>query len=419
MSLNAAFRAIIVASLLGLFARSAQAGVFGSDYAEVGRCGPFPRAAVRTPPWACVGIAAGREQGLIRPRTIIEVAPRRFIIADMFGWGDERRRGRILRLDVAPDGSATIAPLFTGLTMPHGLAQGPDGLIYLSEPDRISRFDPMSDHPAKEEVFVGFPYSRQNDLHPLRSMIFDASGALVVDVGAPTDRCETSYGDFATVQHPCAITDTDPHPRAALWRIAFDKPGGRVVSVEPLARGLRNSMALAVYPRSGLLLEADNALDIFARDPRLDPPDELNVIEPGRHYGWPYCTGKNLITPEYAGDHIDCAKFEAPAALLPPHSAPLGMSYYTGGLFPELASKLVIGFHSLNSRPGNGHRIGIYDVDEKGVPLPRMPQWLVDDWDEKPGLRPQGTPVGLTIASDGSIWFVEDANQTVMVILRP
>ncbi len=418
--------ALILAVSIALPLR-AVAGIFGSDYTEVGRCGPFARVAVRTPSWLCVGIVAGPEQGLIRPRTIIEIGPRLFIIADMFGWGDEGHRGRILRLSVAPDGRATITPLIVGLTLPHGLALGPDNLIYFSEPDRIWRFDPATDKPVKKEVFVGFPYSTENDLHPLRNMIFDASGALIVDIGAPTDRCETTYGDFKTVQHPCALADSDPHPRAALWRIAFDQPGGKVISVEPLARGLRNSMALAVHPRSGLLLEADNSLDVFARDQRLDPPDELNIIEPGRHYGWPYCTGKNIVTPEYANDHIDCSKFSAPAALLPPHSAPLGMTFYTAAhapdenitLFPELADKLLVGFHSLNPHPGNGHRIGDFDVDRNGAPLPKRPQWLVDDWDEKPGLRPQGTPVGLTVAGDGSIWFVEDGNQTVMVMLRP
>lgn len=418
----------LLAAVWLIAAGSPHVGLFGSDYAEVGRCGPFPRVAVRTPPWACLGLVAGRQHGLIRPRQIIEIGPRLFIISDMFGWGDERHRGRILRLSVAPDGAATITPLITGLTLPHGIALGPDNFVYFSQPDRISRFGLGVDKPAVEDVFVGFPYSTENDLHPLRNMIFDASGALVVDVGAPTDRCETSYYDFKTVQHPCALTDTDPRPRAALWRLTFDKPGGRVVSVEPMARGLRNSMALAVHPRSGLLLEADNSLDVFASDPRFDPPDELNIVEAGRHYGWPYCSGKAIVTPEYAGDHVDCAKFQAPAALLPPHSAPLGMGYYNetphapdeaAVMFPQLTGKLIVGFHSLNPRPGNGHRIAAYDVADNGAPRPKPPLWLVDEWDEKPGLRPQGTPVGLTVASDGSIWFVEDANETVMVLLRP
>ena len=414
------FVRFIAASLMLLTAATAQAGVFRSDYKEVGRCGPFPRVAVRTPQWACVGIVAGKQQGLIRPRVIIELAPHRFIVSDIFGWGDEGRRGRILRLDVAENGSAKITPLITGLTLSHGLTRGPDGLIYFSEPDRIWRFDPAAEKPGKEEVFVGLPYSPDSDLHPMRNIIFDASGALIVSVGAPTDRCETVYTEFKTIQRPCALTDTDPHPRGALWRLTFNKPGGRVVKAEPLARGLRNSMALAVHPRSGLLLQGDNSLDVFARDARRDPPDELNIIEAGRHYGWPYCSGDALVTPEYVRDKIDCKTFAAPAVLLPPHSAPLGLTYYTGAMFAELRGKLLVGFHSLNPQPGNGHRIAVYDTDEAtGVPRRTPPQWLIDDWGEKPGLRPQGAPVGLTVASDGSVWFVEDANQTVMVMLRP
>ena len=31
-------------------------------------------------------------------------------------------------------------------------------------------------------------------------------------------------------------------------------------------------------------------------------------------------------------------------------------------------------------------------------------------------MRPQGAPVGMTVASDGAIWLVEDKNQTIMRI---
>jgi glucose/arabinose dehydrogenase len=95
------------------------------------------------------------------------------------------------------------------------------------------------------------------------------------------------------------------------------------------------------------------------------------------------------------------------------------MAYYNGALFPELSGKLIVGFHSLNPSPGNGHRIGAYEADANGAPAAKSPQWLVDDWGEKAGLRPQGTPVGLSVAADGSIWFAEDVNETIMVLLRP
>src|SRR6185369_5580619 len=156
------------------------------------------------------------------------------------------------------------------------------------------------------------------------------------------------------------------------------------------------------------------SLDVFGRTPALDTPDELNVIEAGRHYGWPYCSGFGLVTPQYARDKIDCKKFARPAALLPPHSAPLGIAYYTGAMFPELAGKVLVGSHSLNAHPGNGHRMAAYDADANGVPATKPPLWLIDDWSEKPGLRPQGTPVGIAVAADGSIWFAEDVNQTIM-----
>ena len=414
---------LLAAVCVGLTTAPARAGIFGSEYTEVGRCGTYARVAVRTPSWLCLGIVAGRQQGIIRPRAIIETAPHSFIVTDMYGWGDDGRRGRVLRLDLAPDGTVRVSVIFAGLTLPHGLARGPDGLVYVAEADRIWRFDPAPDKPQQDLVLKDLPtVTDGDDRHPLKNIIFDAAGALIVSVGAPSDRCEAVPGDFATVQRPCNLTDSDPHPRGALWRISFDKPGGRVISVEPFARGLRNSMALAVHPRSGLLLQGENSLDIFAATAALDPPDELNIIVPSHHYGWPYCTGANIVTPDYARDNVDCRKFTPPAALLPPHASPLGMSYYAGAMFPELAGKLIIAFHSLNQHPGNGRHIAAYDTQVDGRPIAASaahPLMLVDDWAERPGLRPQGTPVGITVAGDGSVWFVEDVNQTIMVLLRP
>lgn len=420
MAAVAVFAAAVFSSAGGALG----AGLFGSDYVEIGRCGPFARVAVRTPPWACVGIVAGGTHGLEHPRLIIEAAPGRFIITDMFGWGDDGARGRVLALDVAADGSAKISTLFAKLTMPHGLALGPDGLVYVGEPNRIWRFDPKSENPNQDIVLADLPANADDDQHPLKNFAFDQTGALILSVGAPSDRCETERGKDATVQFPCLITDEGDRPRAALWRVTFDRPGGQVAKVEVLARGLRNSMALAVHLRSGLILQGENSLDIFDSNLSRDPPDELNVIEPGRHYGWPYCYSATRLVPAYQGHNIDCGRFSRPAVMLAPHSAPLGMVYYNGDMFPELRGKLIVGFHSLNPHPGNGHRIAVYDTDDAGVPLqPPTRQrgfgtMLVDDWGEGSPLRPAGTPVGLTVAGDGSIWFAEDINETVMVMLR-
>ena len=41
---------------------------------------------------------------------------------------------------------------------------------------------------------------------------------------------------------------------------------------------------------------------------------------------------------------------------------------------------------------------------------------LIGDWHKVNGVRPQGAPVGMTVASDGAIWLIEDKNQTIIRI---
>ena len=70
---------------------------------------------------------------------------------------------------------------------------------------------------------------------------------------------------------------------------------------EVFARGLRNSMALAVHPRfpdAGFaLLQGENARDIPDAG---KPNEEINVLEQGKHYGWPYCHDLATVGAEYA-----------------------------------------------------------------------------------------------------------------------
>ena len=119
------------------------------------------------------------------------------------------------------------------------------------------------------------------------------------------------------------------------------------------------------------------------------------------------------------------------------------MLYYHGGKFPELEGKLLIGLHGY--RP-TGSRILIYDVDDHGFPKVIPPpvryqvscgaepshafqtaagnapaaayEELISGWHRVNGARPQGAPVGMTVASDGAIWLVEDKNLTIIRIDR-
>jgi glucose/arabinose dehydrogenase len=389
------------------FAPSSWAGVLGSQYGEAGRCGPYARADVTTPEGMCLGIVAGPAQGLRLPRTIVEWRPGRLFIADMSGWVSAK--GRILRLTLAPDGTATVATVFSGLRQPHGLALGPDGKIYVGEKGRISRFDPGAEKPELEPIATGLP---DDGIHPLTNLIFDKDGALIVNVGATNDRCETKANPTVP-QDPCPLTQGE-RPRAALWRLTFDAPGGRVIKTEPLARGLRNSMALAIDPASGELLQAENGVDLPGED---EPAEEINVIAAGAHYGWPHCWGVDTPLRGAKVTKTQCRTYAPAAALLPPHSAPLGMLAYNGAMFSKLKGRLLIALHGYRKY---GQRIVSADVQQvmnaKGGKAKL--QDVVSGWARKRGVRPAGAPTGMAIGHDGAIWFAEDRNRTIMVLLK-
>ena len=406
-------RAVAAALLLNLpvSAQGASTGVYGSAYAAKGKCGAFARAVVTTPAWACLGIVAGPDDGLVYPRNVIEIAPGRLLLTDMGSWGS--KSGRLIDIRIGEDGSRILTTLASGLDRPHGLVLGPDGKVYVGEETLIWRFDPKLAAFRRETVASKLPAEGR---HPLKTFVFDHKGNLIINFGSSTDRCESDPNNLSSVQYPCPFIEGGK-PNGALWLLEFDHPGGVMTSLKPIARGLRNSMALAVEPKSGLIVQGENNIDLR---PENSPPEELNVIVPGKSYGWPYCTSEGVL-PAYKRFVRSCAGYEAPAVLMPAHGAPLGMLYYQGAMFPQLAGKLIVALHGYRN---NGHRIVVYDRDADGRPiapagggLPRFPMQLVEGWDERAGVRPRGAPVAISTGSKGEIWFAEDKNRTVMVLL--
>jgi glucose/arabinose dehydrogenase len=398
---------------------------YGSEYEAQGRCGPFPRVQVTTPPGFCLGIVAGPSHGLIWPRSIIQVAENRFIVTDMMGWW-ERKRGRVLLLTIKPDGAADVSPVYTDRNLPHGLALGPDGRVYVGDDDSVWRFDPGEPGKGPETLVAGLPGKPSrggNHWHPLKQLAFDRDGNLLVNMGAPDDDCQTVPGAKEQWPYPCPYGE-GPEPDAALWKLELHWPGGKPGTFAPFARGLRNTVALAVHPKSGLIFQGENASDKW--DGKSDenlPPDELNIIRQGRHYGWPYCAGFGAAVIEYRGRVKDCSAYEAPYMLLPAHAAPLGMLFYTGRMFPELQGRLLIAFHGFRD---SGHRLVAYKTDGEGKPLllngsrnsPLAPLVLAGNWTRLPGVRPMGRPLAITQANDGAVWFVDDKARTIMVLRR-
>ena len=99
--------------------------------------------------------------------------------------------------------------------------------------------------------------------------------------------------------------------------------------------GHRNPQGLAINPADGLLWEQEHGAM---------GGDEINLIMPGKNYGWPVVSfGVN-----YDGSKVGTGRSEAPGMEPPlwhwtPSIAPSGMTFYTGDLFPAWKGSLFNG----------------------------------------------------------------------------
>nr|WP_249141758.1 PQQ-dependent sugar dehydrogenase [Bradyrhizobium diazoefficiens] len=461
----AAFAAILLSSPAPAEPVRKSGYAIGSETCGSGDLG-FPRIQIDMKAGFCAGLVASEDDHLKFPRSIVQVPGHDlFVVADMGGWG--HNDGRLLLLDPHAAEGKRLKEVLTGIEYPFGLVIGPDRKLYASSAETIFRFDPLADNArATVETIVRHMPGRRITLpdgtrldesaHPLKQFVFDRNGRLFVNVGAHSDDCITR----APITKPCAAAE-GAAAMAAIW-LFIPPSGGVFPALKPndpdpphqvYARGLRNSMAMALhqnFPDAGYaFLQGENGRDL---PDIFKPNEEINAIEQGRHFGWPYCYDLATPSPEFrsvlqSGVYKSLctanALYKAPLSLLPPHGAPLGMLYYHGTRFPELEGKLLVALHGY--RP-TGSRVLVYDVDDHGFPRPAPApvryhvscaaeplrsfqtdagevaaapfEELIAGWHRVNGARPQGAPVGMTVAEDGAIWLVEDKNQTVIRIDR-
>ena len=396
-----------LAALLSLLAPLlAAAAPADKAYRTAGDCDGFPAVALTTAGGLCVGLVA---EGLGHARGVAVIDDDVFVV-DMVAW--ESRKGRLLKL--SKGGRHAPEVVLHDLYQPNAVARGPGRTLYLGITGQVLQVDPYAaDAAGSARVIVdGLPATGR---HPVPSLAVGTDGALFVNVGSATDNCHPTGGRLPDPKAACPETQENP-PRGAVLRFPPRATTWHANEAPPYARGLRNSMAMAVLP-NGRLAVAVNARDgINHVDPALSdatlPHEPLVVLQAGGDYGWPYCYDQRVPSPEYPG--FDCASKLAPDLLLPAHAAPLGMLLYHGDKLPGLAGKLVIGYHGYRQ---TGHRIVAVALDKDQRPT-GTPTELVTDWDQRDGNHPQGAPVGLVEMADGSVLVTDDHNGTLMRLSR-
>ncbi len=223
-----------------------------------------------------------------------------------------RQLGRVYAV-VNRGGTREARILLQGLTQPNGLVMK-DGALYVLAINRVLRYDDIEnklDSPGTP-VDLTQTFNLPTEVHHnWKYAAFGPDGKLYVQIGANCNICEVNPGVHGHIR-----------------RYNLDGTGMEIV-----ARGVRNTVGFDWHPVTGELWFTDNGRDWIGND---GPQDELNRVargEEGAFYGFPYCHANGIPDPDIKRPQ-PCAGVVLPAALTGPHSAGLGIRFYTGSMFP-------------------------------------------------------------------------------------
>jgi aldose sugar dehydrogenase len=214
-----------------------------------------------------------------------------------------------------------------------------NGWVYLSFVEGQSKGSPVSGTAlirAKlkdnqlvniERLFGMQPKSR-GGRHFGGRIVFDKKGYLYLTLGDRGDE------ERAQARSDHAGTVIRLHDDG---RVPSDNPfiGRSGIPPEVFSRGNRNIQGAAIHPVTG---------ELWAHEHGPQGGDELNIIRPGRNYGWPTITyGVNYVTGTRIGEGTQKQGFEQPLHIWVPSIAPSGMAFYSGKAFLGWSNSLLIG----------------------------------------------------------------------------
>ncbi|MFC3127354.1 PQQ-dependent sugar dehydrogenase [Pseudoroseomonas globiformis] len=273
------------------------------------------------------------------------------------------------------------------LAQPNGLAVR-DGALYVVALHQVLRFDNIATTEEPKPVDLTAAFNLPTEAHHgWKFAAFGPDGKLYMNIGAP-----------------CNVCEVDESRHAVILRFNPDGTGREVV-----ARGIRNSVGFDWRPGSGTLYASNNGRDWAGND---SPQDTLHRLDRmGEHHGFPYCSGDAWQDPGHKGRQ--CSEFPRPVALLGPHTAPLGMRFYDGTMFPEAyRGRAFIARHgSWNRDSKTGFDVVTVRLNEDGS-TGTMEPFMTGLLDEAAGTF-TGRPTDVLVMPDGALLVSDEDNGAI------
>jgi aldose sugar dehydrogenase len=168
-------------------------------------------------------------------------------------------------------------------------------------------------------------------------LAFAPDGTLFVTTGAPFDdaaqRLDSAYGKVLRIDADGGIPDDNPFA------------GQQGARPEVYSLGHRDQLGLTVHAESGAVLAAEHGPN---------GGDEVNLILPGRNYGWPeYSFGRNYDGPRVSALPV-VDGIEQPLVLWVPSIAPTGLTFYRGDALSAWSGNLFVGSGRRGQIPRTG-----------------------------------------------------------------
>lgn len=332
------------------------------------------------------------------------------------------------------DGRADEQVRFSGGLGGSGIAWS-NGRLYFGANDRVLRFtlpngqlEPSS---AAEVVVSGLP--DEGD-HISKTVVIADPQTLFVNIGSASNACQE---ENRQAQSPGVFPCPELPVRAGVWQFNALGSGQSQDDGVHYATGLRNTVALAVHPRTGELYGVQHGRDMLfenwpqfftAEEDAVRPAEELVRITQDSDNGWPYCyfdavsENRKVLAPEYGGDGemvsgsdgIDCAEYNQPLVTFGAHWAPNGIHFYDGTQFPaRYRNGAFVAFHGGFDRaplPNEGYQVMFVPFSAAGSPSGAA-ETFADEFAGSSGPLPATAvhrPVGVAEGPDGSLYVSDD-----------